>query len=519
MSDWWSDDPQERYWLESTDRADIGTDLRAPLADSSSRPNWRYVLFRKARLGDVVFHYDGNANAITGASVIAGPPFDQPIVWAARGNYARERGSQPAELPGYAMPLRDYRRLEFPLTLEALRVAKPELEDIIRQLRHAHSKAPLYFPFELGSRPVRPMQGYAFKLPLAFVRHFALEHPAARQQCLEISSDSALVSCCFQIWRDALVEGARWHGDLWSQPEGTFVVRNQPDRRNPVLGARTALGVDPLGEVWVLQINEAATPGDPNVTAAIAVDSAGRPFLIRQGRLNANPDSTEPILYEEFAATSGLQPAHVTNGNTSIARDWYVVTPLDVTSSEIRLNTGRFVDVCAAIRRGRTSPANPKDSAALEQLCASDEAGGTYVLAAQEARREREVQRLQGEVWLRLAALLRENGIAINKPRTAEGYEVDAEIVSSERQLLVEIKTGVKATDVYSGLGQLMVYSRLLPSLAEHDRILLLPGLPAAPLVEALEDCNVHVYTYVIRTSGEAVEITFAPDFLATCGL
>ncbi len=62
---WWSEDPQERYWLEATDREDIGTDLRAPLTDSGGRPNWRYTLFREARPGDIVFHYNGRAGAIT----------------------------------------------------------------------------------------------------------------------------------------------------------------------------------------------------------------------------------------------------------------------------------------------------------------------------------------------------------------------------------------------------------------------------------------------------------------------
>jgi hypothetical protein len=34
---------------------------------------------------------------------------------------------------------------------------------------------PLYFPFELGKRPTRPMQGYIFKLPRAFLDLFGLK--------------------------------------------------------------------------------------------------------------------------------------------------------------------------------------------------------------------------------------------------------------------------------------------------------------------------------------------------------
>lgn len=83
---WWGENEGERYWLEATDREDIGADLRAPLTDNGGRTNWRYALFKQAKLGDVVFHYDGGLGANTSRSVIASLPFDQPIVWAARGS-------------------------------------------------------------------------------------------------------------------------------------------------------------------------------------------------------------------------------------------------------------------------------------------------------------------------------------------------------------------------------------------------------------------------------------------------
>jgi hypothetical protein len=57
---WWQNKPAERYWLEATDREDIGANLQAPDADASGRDNWRYTLFRETAPGDVVFHYDAN---------------------------------------------------------------------------------------------------------------------------------------------------------------------------------------------------------------------------------------------------------------------------------------------------------------------------------------------------------------------------------------------------------------------------------------------------------------------------
>lgn len=170
---WWNGDPRERFWLESTDRPDLGVDLRAPLADDSGADNWRYTLFRQANVGDLVFHYDKRRAAITSLSRIAGPPTASPIVWAARGSYARERGAEPAELAGYRMLLDQHRSLTEPLTLEALRGASSSVRTLHDRLT-ARVGRPLYFPFELSGRPLRPLQGYAFKLPADFVEAFAV---------------------------------------------------------------------------------------------------------------------------------------------------------------------------------------------------------------------------------------------------------------------------------------------------------------------------------------------------------
>jgi hypothetical protein len=43
---WWQDKPGERYWLEATDREDIGADLKAPDEDAGGRDN---TLFRFRR--------------------------------------------------------------------------------------------------------------------------------------------------------------------------------------------------------------------------------------------------------------------------------------------------------------------------------------------------------------------------------------------------------------------------------------------------------------------------------------
>lgn len=116
-----------------------------------------------------------------------------------------------------------------------------------------------------------------------------------------ISSDPKLVGSHFDNWRRALLQTAVREPKLWRLAEERFFFRNQYEPKNTDLGRRVALGVDPLGDVWAVQINEAEEPGDPNVLSAIALDPQGRPFLLRQGRLNPNSQSKDHILNAEFA--------------------------------------------------------------------------------------------------------------------------------------------------------------------------------------------------------------------------
>lgn len=171
-SDWWTGNPGERFWLEATDRRDIGANLQAPLTDDSGRDNWRYTLFRRARVGDVVLHYDSapGVGAIVGASTIAGPAQDAPITWAARGSYARAKGTTPHQRPGYMIPLAGFTRLSHPVTLQQLRASAAELRSCLPVVKNGQAT---YFPFELSSkREPRLLQGYAFKLPRAVLALF-----------------------------------------------------------------------------------------------------------------------------------------------------------------------------------------------------------------------------------------------------------------------------------------------------------------------------------------------------------
>ncbi|MEU6592672.1 DUF3883 domain-containing protein [Streptomyces sp. NPDC046881] len=169
INKWWRHDPHERYWLEITNREDIGTNLLAPQTNDRGEEYWSYTLVREVRPGDLVLHWDKNHGpGVVGYSHVRGEAFASTIVWQSRGTYGRQRGASGPE-PAWEAPLGGYRELERPVTQARLR----EIESTIRALRDYLTEAvvgPLYFPFALSEkRPLRTAQGYLTKLPRTVV--------------------------------------------------------------------------------------------------------------------------------------------------------------------------------------------------------------------------------------------------------------------------------------------------------------------------------------------------------------
>lgn len=176
ISKWWAEDPAEVFWLEVGDRGeDLGVDLNAPTENERGGSFWSYDLVHEVDEGDVVLHYDREEHAIVGWSIAVGSAWPDTVLWAARGTFARGANIQPHERPGMRLSLNGPVLLARPLSLDRIREARPDLERIRLGRK--------YFPFELGSRPAGPVQGYLFKLPAAFVDLFSeLDEVPRRQQ-------------------------------------------------------------------------------------------------------------------------------------------------------------------------------------------------------------------------------------------------------------------------------------------------------------------------------------------------
>jgi hypothetical protein len=338
---------------------------------------------------------------------------------------------------------------------------------------------------------------------------------------LHLVGDKTLTETSFEQWHAALLDGAELENDIWWLPKERIAFGSMDHAPSGTLDKDVGLGVNPRGKDWVVYINVPTSPGTENPTSGIGRRSDdGALFLLRQGRLQSNKLS--PFVNEAaFRARTGLDPVPVLVDGKPATRDWYVVTRIHDDLDDMRRRTGQFVDACSFARTQSPKEAQQAsdDAAELKEKLGADEVGGefTYAVKANEVT----VRRRQGEVWTRLKLRLAEAGIQLQKPRHAKGYEVDGEVEAADGAggVLIEIKTSCSAADIYTGTGQLEIYPQLLTRLADHRRVLLLPGKPRPVLMEAVEKLQIKVHTYTLDKPDDWSTAAFSPDTLKLCGV
>lgn len=169
---WWRDDPRQLFWLEITDRRDVGVDLHCPQRDSAGNRSPGFSLIWWVNVGNIVFHYDLNREAITSWSRAAGPVTEAPTVWRPHRSATRRRLKTARPQPGWWLDLDGPFPLDQPLTIAQLIGRDTDIRGVLRQLESSHQGS-LYFPFFWwGDRQLRPMQTYLNKLPAELVAYF-----------------------------------------------------------------------------------------------------------------------------------------------------------------------------------------------------------------------------------------------------------------------------------------------------------------------------------------------------------
>jgi hypothetical protein len=149
---WWRSDPRERFWLEITDRDDVGGDLLAGKYTTQGHTRRSAALVAQVLTGDVVLHYQlVSGEGIIGWSLVSGLPYDSVVVTSGE--------------PVTCAPLDNLRLLAEPVTLSDIRQVEPDVRAVYDHL-NATYVGPLHYPFEVGDkRPPRAAQTYLAKFP------------------------------------------------------------------------------------------------------------------------------------------------------------------------------------------------------------------------------------------------------------------------------------------------------------------------------------------------------------------
>lgn len=337
--------------------------------------------------------------------------------------------------------------------------------------------------------------------------------PIPPEAPLVMLDDLTSVDAALGVWRDTLRSASRSiNGALrWLDVEGFGFRFDASARRKGAIDVR--IGVRETGAPWSVEINSPRIAADANGHSTIALDQLGRRFLIRQGRLQANPDSDGDIKGEQFRELSGLTPIEVLGERTPQKREWFVVADLDGSPAEIRSQTARFIHACAMARARSLGMSVPASAPPLE---VSGERGGSYLVPALPSRPERLAQRIHGDVWQALFRALETRGVRLLKLRHEQGYEVDGIIQASTGPILIEIKSKGGAADVYEGVGQLILYSKMM-NLADCRRVLLMPIAPSPALVSALATSGIILETFSIEGDDAVRQIHLSKSLLSFC--
>lgn len=309
----------------------------------------------------------------------------------------------------------------------------------------------------------------------------------------------------FTAWRKAIAsasdraDGRWWHERLRLRVE--------------ITGPRTRLATDQHRAVWTVEINEPGLPGDGNRLSGIAMDPEGRPWLVRQGRLQQGDRRAGQIGEGAFRATTGLAPAPVAVNSGPNDRMWFPVCRLDVGRAVILEETARFVTFCQLARdQHGPRPLPPNTLAVIQEVLAGPEVSGYLTAKARPPIPDRLIRKWHAEVWEALEAAL---GVLV-KLRPAPGFEIDGLVRHPRTPVLIEIKTGNSASDIYEGIGQLLIYRQMLGLPARCRLVLLLPQWPSAPVGAALRSLGVTVSRYTREP--DAGLVRFEPELLRLCG-
>jgi hypothetical protein len=287
-----------------------------------------------------------------------------------------------------------------------------------------------------------------------------------------------------------------WHEDLGTWGQFGQAIRADGSRR--VWNPFGQLATNFRGHI-VVEINSPMSGQDLDLQGVFAVDGAGHRWLLHQGRMSI---SGKRITQSDFRTLSGLRPIRVRFRNGS-SRLFHPVADLERPARAVQAAVARFVSICAGVREASRSSAPARAAVAKamtwEGLLSPERTGG-YEVGARAALK---AEHRHGLVWKRLVAILKGKGIEVSNARVGQYgpdlYTLEAPLV------LFEIKSDVRASDLFGGIGQLQVYEKLMGR--QFRKVLVVPTGAAEALRQVIPGMKIRLLEYERR--GQKIEFDF----------
>lgn len=302
----------------------------------------------------------------------------------------------------------------------------------------------------------------------------------------------------FMLWHSILRTGEDIGKDRYYFPSADIRVQIVESEDGSI--PKTRFGIGRSGRDWIVEINPTKDASTEDRLSTVAIDQDGRRWLLRQGVLHKNRLSGR--IDKEFCQLTSLRPVEVKDARST----WYPVELLDRTFVHFPSGTLEFVKRCALAR----SPGEAMQIADAVRFGAA-EIAGSYLRKAV-YRAEREVPRRQGYVWQALKEIAARNKVDLTKPCHAAGYEVDGFLKNGHSRFLIEIKTTTAASDIYEGVGQLLLYDHLIKAVNAATKVLLLPKPPRPEILQAVLATGIALLFYEFGHDNEGLTVQFTQE-------
>jgi hypothetical protein len=303
--------------MEVTDRPDMGCDLKAPVEARHGANTPGYTLVSEMKEGDIVVHYDSEAQCIVGASRVVGPQYPQKIWWAPRGNYAAKAKEKPKWAPGIYVPIGDFTALPQPITRNDLIERHAAIFDTLETIKAEHPNNAIYYPFS-PAYVISVWQSYSSKFPRALLGCFPELVPLVN--ALEARGPEAdVVSEVDQALQDAAVAAGR--------PRSTGAGRGQGRRVDPIVRAAVEAHAMNMAREHYEALGAEVTDKSAKESYDFAVDINGEEWHIE---VKGTQTKGESVL---------LSRNEVTHARTHPRTALFIVSEIVVTLSEDGVQT------------------------------------------------------------------------------------------------------------------------------------------------------------------------------------